>query len=191
MTSEHPDVLYAIDAEDCLVELSSSWQPFAEQNEGGISLNPGSVLGQSLWTFVRGESLQVLYRDVLTTVRRSGRPFEFDYRCDSPALRRHMHMRVEPLPDGIVRFQSRTVRIESRNQPLHVVAASTGHHHLKRCSICNRFGLPDRTWSDVLDAITVGQAMNQDRPLQIIWGICDDCRGNLRTRLEQTAASAE
>ncbi|QDU37480.1 hypothetical protein Mal4_17940 [Maioricimonas rarisocia] len=190
MISDNPDVIYAIDADDQLVELSSSWEAFAQKNDGGVGLHPRSVLGQSLWSYVRGRSLQTLYHDMIAAVRRTGRTCEFRFRCDSPVLRRYMHMRVDSMPDRHVQFRSCNFRVERRDVPLYVQAVSTGDHHLQRCSICNLFELPDGAWSDAADAVTRGQAMNQDRPLRIIWSVCEPCRETLRGEISQVGATS-
>jgi hypothetical protein len=71
----------------------------------------------------------------------------FDYRCDAPALRRFMQMRMRPAEEGGVDFDSVTLRVESR-APV-APALRTGDGPVVRmCSWCNRVECRD-TWLEL------------------------------------------
>ncbi|MCA9167776.1 MAG: hypothetical protein KDB23_08920 [Planctomycetales bacterium] len=172
-------VTYAIDHADKLVNVNEEWTRFAQENEGGTRLHPESVIGQSLWTFVREDTLQQLYQQLVTTVRQSHVQVNFDFRCDSPRFRRHMHMTMTPREDNQVQFTSVTTRIEPRDDGLRAAAAFTGVTHVTRCSICNLYKLSDGRWSEVAAALDQDGLLNSNQRPRLIWGVCNPCKERL------------
>ncbi|MCA9260432.1 MAG: hypothetical protein KDA61_14570 [Planctomycetales bacterium] len=178
-------VVYAIDAVDRLCRVDEEWTRFADLNEGGERLKPETVLGESIWTYLRGESLRSLYRDLFAAARRSRDAIRFDFRCDSPAFRRYMQMELQSGPAGEIRFASTTLRTEKREAPLAVQTAVTGHRHLIRCSVCNLFKLRDGTWREGSSIVAEDRALNDEKPLRIVWGVCPNCRQRLHVCSER------
>lgn len=175
----YPVVNYAIDAYDHLIEINQAWTQFAEDNEAGQSLRPESVLGQSLWKFIRDESLQELYRQLILTVRETQQEALFDFRCDSPRFRRFMRMTMLPRPDGVVQFRSETREVRPRTEDLRAAAAFTGSSHIMRCSVCNLYKFPNGQWMELAEAVATTQALATDQRPRLLWSICPNCRGNL------------
>lgn len=104
--NQYPPLNYAIDHEDRLVHVDKAWIRFAEENDAGSSLGPDSVIGQSLWNFVRVATLQSIYRQLIEAVCSSRHQLEFDFRCDSPEMRRYMHVTMIPRGENVVQFCS-------------------------------------------------------------------------------------
>lgn len=180
-SAQYPAVTYAIDAEDRLTQVDSEWERFAEENQGGDDLRPESVIGQSLWTFIREPTLQALYRELIDRVRAGHGPVEFDFRCDSPQFRRRMRMRMVSRGDGIVQFRSVTRAIEARAEKLHATTVFRGATQIVRCSVCNRYRLPSGEWAEVAEAVTSGSPLDQDRPPNLLWSVCVTCSDRLKT----------
>ncbi|MEQ8848990.1 hypothetical protein [Botrimarina sp.] len=177
-------VTYVIDSDDRLIDVGEAWSQFAADNEGSDRLQPDSVVGESLWHFIRGESLTELYKLVLRRVRESGQPLEFPYRCDSPGFRRRMRMRVEPIGNGRVGFRSETLSVTPREGALAAHACDSGATALKRCSICNLFRVNSGEWTDALAAVTDGAVLDRESRVQIVWTVCERCRADLRSMLD-------
>jgi hypothetical protein len=97
-------LIYDIDDADRLVAVNDSWSAFARANDAPELSSPG-VLGLRLWDAITDPSTRELYRGLLARVRR-GEPITYRYRCDGPAVRRDMVMRVA-LDGRRVRFTSR------------------------------------------------------------------------------------
>jgi hypothetical protein len=172
----HNIICYRLDADDCIVEVGGDWEDFASANEAPHLLS-GNVIGQSLWDFVRGRSLQELYRTLLEHVRTSGKNLRFAYRCDSPDERRYMDMELLLQPHNIIEFRSRLVRSETNPLPLRVRAAATGSAMFVRCSICNRLCVNDR-WLETRDAVSEGLFVKGSE-LRVVFGVCQPCKQDI------------
>lgn len=174
----HNTIIYRLDDNDCIIEVGGSWEAFARANEAGHLLPP-SVVGKSLWEFVRGRSLQELYRTLLQHVRNNQKSLRFSYRCDSPDERRYMEMELLPHPDKTIEFRSRLVRSETNPLPLRVRAAATGSAMFVRCSMCNRLRVNDR-WLETQDAVSEG-LFARGSELRVVFGVCQSCKDDLLT----------
>lgn len=174
---------YRLDGDDRIVAVGGGWAAAARVGGAKALLEPGFI-GRSLWQYIRARPLRELYQELFAAVRDAGRPVEFPYRCDTPERRRHMRMRLTPLADRGLEVGSWLVQAEPRGRPLVVVSVSRGSEHALRCSVCNRFRVADG-WSDVIDAVAVGVVLDSDRPLRVIYGVCQDCRQALRQTIAQ------
>jgi len=178
-------VTYAIDENDCIVDVGEDWGTFAEENEGAERLKPETVVGESLWRYVRGATLVELYKAIFAQVRRSGEAVDFQFRCDSPAFQRRMRMHVERLDKGVIGFRSDTLSVTAREAPLSAHAYEVGFGVLKRCSICNLFELSDGDWSDAVTAVQHDAVLDRHGRIQIVWTVCPSCRKELRAMAER------
>lgn len=176
---EFPVVVYAIDRDDHLVEVDENWLEFAVQNAAPVNLRPENVLGTSLWSHIRDETLRAMYEHLIRTVRESGESAEFDFRCDSPLLRRYMRMTVSPLPADAIQFVSTTMKTAKRDAGLTARAAFAGNRHVIRCSVCNLFRLNDGSWSEVKALLEEDRILDDDQRLKEIWSVCSKCRGTV------------
>lgn len=173
-------VVYRLDAADCIVAVNAQWEPFARANDAP-ELTAANVLEQPLWEFVRERSLVLLYRQALAQVRTTRQTFSFPYRCDSPTLQRQMQMTLTALPDGGVEFCSELRHSAPLPAPLIVRAAFAGRHTVPCCSLCRQLYI-NGAWTDVGQALTSGQVLAQERPLLVVYRVCDDCRRLLSSR---------
>ncbi|QDV72619.1 hypothetical protein [Botrimarina mediterranea] len=180
-------VTYAIDASDCIVDVGDDWAAFADENEGSDHLKPETVVGESLWRYIRGATLVELYKAIFAQVRRSGEAVDFRFRCDSPGFQRRMRMRVEPLNQGLLGFLSETLSVTPREAPLSAHAYDAGFGVLKRCSICNLFELSDGDWTDAVTAVQHDAVLDRQGRIQIVWTVCPHCRKELRAMADRAA----
>ncbi len=181
-------VTYAIDGQDRITEVGDDWGTFAHENEGADRLRPESVVGESLWRYIRGATLVELYKAIFAQVRRSGEAVDFRFRCDSPAFQRRMRMRVEPLDNGLLGFCSETLAVTPRDAPLSAHAYDAGFGVLKRCSLCNLFELSDGDWTDAVTAVQHDAVLDRHGRIQIVWTVCPDCRNEFRSMVEKAAS---
>lgn len=139
-------VTYRIDAHDAIVSVGDDWAAFARSN-GAPQLADGTV-GCSLWHFVSGEMTRLVYRELLARVRR-GRPAEFAYRCDAPALRRFMWMTMRSAGQGAVDFDSVTLRTEVRVPPVPGVTPELAiAPSVRMCSWCKQVAVA-ASWQEL------------------------------------------
>ena len=77
-----------------IVAVSPAWRRFARVN-GGLR----EVVGTE-YDSVIIEPLRTYFRDAFVTVRERGEPWDHDYECSSPEMRRRFRMRVYPIEEG-------------------------------------------------------------------------------------------
>ncbi|TWT78322.1 hypothetical protein Pla123a_11130 [Posidoniimonas polymericola] len=172
-------VSYSVDSEDKILGVGDAWGEFAASNGEGDRLKPDSVVGKTLWDFVRGQTLVELYRDIFGRVRDTGRPVRFDCRCDSPNFQRRMEMTVAHLGRGRLQLTSRTLSVIKQEKPLVAHAYDVGLSVLKRCSLCNLYELQCGDWTDASTAVECDAVMDQQGRVQIAWTVCPPCRKDL------------
>lgn len=166
MTDSIPPVTYALDTERCLVEADGDWSEVSEP-----------YLGQSIWRFVRGNDLRLLYEHLFDQAW-VGTAAAFRYRCDSPTHYRTFELKIARDAD-LLRVSSRFLTREPRAQPLSVVGASRGQTLIVRCSICSRFGRGKR-WLELDDISPEEEAAGAGMSLRVFHGVCPTCLAGLR-----------
>lgn len=162
----------SVDQDNVIVRVNSAWDAFAQDNDG-VHLAQGAVLGSQLLDAISGRVSKNFTSTVLELARRRERDVIFDYRCDSPRLRRFMRAHVRADSSGAVHYAHQ--HLYSETFP-HLVAFKTasqrGRDTLMRCSICNHVrhaGLwrtPDSCDTGVLN--------------EVIYGVCPSCEQMLK-----------
>lgn len=176
-------VTYDVDAADTIRGVGGRWAEFAVAN-GGAHLVAG-VLGRPLWDFVAGATTRHMY-GVLCARVRQGHTVSFQYRCDSPTTRRYMRMRLVPVEDGGVRFESETLMTRSWPPALLESTPSTRRDVLVRlCSWCKK-GLIDGVWEELEVVVERLGMFFGDTESPVSHGICPTCA----TSLEEAIAAS-
>jgi hypothetical protein len=103
-------VIFVLDAKLRIVYCNRAWDTFARENDG-YSNSRAWVLGTS-WISVIPDPLKKFYSDGIAEIHRSGTVWEHDFECSSPESYRRLHMRVLPLPEFHLLFES-SVRVET------------------------------------------------------------------------------
>ena len=169
-----PPVVYKVDARDRLCDINPTFLDFAHDNE--MRMEPGRLLGVSLWSFIADPQTVSLYRSLLRQVREENRRVHFAYRCDSPDLKRFMHMVVTPFDDGVVEFENWSQKSEPQNPKLVFDARRIGRHKpLRVCSICRSVEQPDGEWTSVSDAFSKGMITEHEHRVAVIYKVCPAC----------------
>jgi len=176
---------YAIDLDNVITRVNEAFCAFARENEAPDL--PDTVVGTRLEQHLHGEPVLALWHDILEAVRASGEPLELPYRCDSPEVRRYMHMRIEPSPDGGLRFYTRCEREVRFSQPIGLldVHASREGRLVRLCAWCKAVLLPSGEWVDIEEGVSrlglLGSALGVD----LTHGVCPTCEARLLAALEE------
>jgi hypothetical protein len=165
---------YAIDEHDHLIKVDDGYYRFAEENGWR---DAGSSLGRSLWDYVSGRELVKLQRLLIRRVRDELGDVELPFRCDGPAVRREMKIRIVARPGGrVVLFSARLRSEEEREipQPLLDAELPRSAETIEMCGWCDRFEL-DGEWVEVEEAARRLELFNRSELPALSHGICPDC----------------
>ena len=164
-------VTYELDDADVIRRVGGRWEAFARGN-GGAHLVAG-VLGQTIWDFVGGSTTRHMYGMLAGRVRQ-GHPVSFTYRCDSPAMRRYMRMRMLPIEAGGVRFESETLMTRAWPAGLRLDRRTRRDEFLTICSWCKK-GRLDETWQEPEVVVERLGMFIGDAERPISHAICPSC----------------
>jgi hypothetical protein len=178
--------IYRIEGQDRIVELSSNWLSFAQENHAGDSCHPDKVLGRPIWDFIAGLETQHLYRRVFQRVRTASKPVTVKFRCDAPDLRRFCKLAIIPIAQGALEFYSKVGRTQKRDavrllQPDTPRSADS----VRMCGICKKVALSDDHWVEVEAAINSMNLFEQPTLPQITHVTCPDCVQTVTGELEK------
>lgn len=178
-------VRYAIDAQDDICFVDETWCRFAEANDAA-ELMPPAILGRALWDFVVDPTTRKLYRQMVSRARQ-GHHARFTLRCDGPAFRRLLEMRIRSAPGRVVHFETHTLRVEARTS-VDLLARNTTRTSdvLRACAWCNRLNVGSRStdWVEVEDAVNRLRLFERERAPQLSHGICEACLASMTHTVE-------
>ncbi len=146
MPSAPDTAAYAIDADGRIAWVDEGFAALAREH-GQPQL--ADVNGQMFMDFIAGERPRELQRSLIATT--SAR--ELRYRCDSPEMRRHAKLRIEPQPSGGVVFTTWFEDVEKR--PYQALLDPDGPRSgdtVGFCAWCNRIDV--NGWQEIEDSAT-------------------------------------
>ena len=168
------ELVYRIDAYDLIDYVGENWAIVAHDNDAP-QLADG-VVGKPLWYFVTDSGTQYIYESLLAKVRRMDRPLLIALRCDTPTMRRTLHLTMHPLTSHGVEFHSRVVSRDPRPaQPLIDVTVPRSDRMVCICSWCKRVQSSKNTWLEVEEALGALGIFLQDTMPLLTHGICPGC----------------
>ncbi|MFP4353900.1 MAG: hypothetical protein ACLFUJ_02160 [Phycisphaerae bacterium] len=167
--------LWVIDRSDTIIHINDEYRHFAIRNKTPQLAD--STLGRSLWDFITGHELTMLYRSLLDRLRSGRGPFELPYRCDSPTQRRKLLMRISG-PDASMRVLFASETLEVTDRPAvdildATIPRSCDSPVLRVCSWTNRIATP-RGWLEVEDAIEELRLFELPVLPRISHGLCEE-----------------
>ena len=181
MTDASADVfVYRIDRSDAITDVDEAWVTFARVN-GAATLTAATVEGQSLWRYVIGVELSLIYRQLFKDVR-SGRKITIPFRCDSPTQRRYFEMRMTVVEDAGIQFENRVLRQEVQDPgPVTLLDPSALRSDVSvlMCSWCKRVKEPTGDWLPLERAVVVLQLLSTTPPPSLTHGICPSCQSGI------------
>lgn len=125
--------------------------------------------------------MRSLQRMLLRRIRDgSSGPVELPFRCDSPALRREMQIRIAASATGRAVLFRTSLRAERPRRPQALLDASAKRDEetLEMCGWCDRF-LVDRSWVEVELASERLDLFRRKRLPTISHGVCPECDNRL------------
>ncbi len=165
---------YELDRSDRIVQCSDSWDNFALDNDGH-HLTFDRIKGQSIWDHITDDRTVELYRRIFASAR-SGTPVQFFLRCDSPAIRRLLHVSVSPTIDGNVRTTTMVFRADART-PVETLSCRDDDTHeggcYDLCTWCNK--LEDEGWVEVEEVVSRRKDKGLASSPAVRGSICDSC----------------
>jgi len=165
---------YAIDEQDHLVRADEGYYRFAEENGWDEA---STSLGRSLWDYVAGEEMKKVQRILVRRIRDEVGSVELPFRCDGPAVRRKMDIRIAARPGGrAVLFSARLRAEEEREepQPLLNPEVPRAEDTIDMCGWCDRFDV-EGEWVEVEEAARRLELFNRPELPALSHGICPDC----------------
>lgn len=131
--SDFAEIIYVVDPNDHLVEVSREWTDFALKNDGAEIISE-RVIGRSLWDFITDDPTRELYEAVLEHVR-PGETTDRVLRCDAPERRRLIEMIVTRRPDGNIEFMK--VLLASKPRATQRLLARSTPRNGRRVMVCS------------------------------------------------------
>jgi hypothetical protein len=160
---------------DIIEFINDPWIRFADENAAPtLALE---VIGTLVWQHILGMEIRQLYRELVAKVRETHSQVDFSFRCDSPAVRRFMRMRVVSLPHDAVEFSSWVEREEPYERPVRLLDPTIARDRddfLRMCSWCKSIDVAG-SWLEVEQAIEKERLFDRPRLPQISHGICPAC----------------
>jgi hypothetical protein len=173
-------VIYRIDAEDRIREVSEEWMRFAEENGGDP--DPAAVLGRCLWDFIPDEGNRRIYRCIVDAVRRNAKPIQVPFRCDSPSVERHMTMTVAPGNMSEVAFIC-ALQYAFDRPPQPVGGRRRDSLTIVACDGCQRLW-SGRAWRACWEVIRDGDIVIDERPINVLRTCCAACGADRAARTQ-------
>jgi hypothetical protein len=166
---------YRVTPDHRIVWTSGNWDSFAREN-GAPELADGAVLGHSLWEFIEGPETRLVYEALLERVRASGNGVTLPFRCDSPAVRRFMELRVTCASNAELEIVAELIREEARPPvPLLDTERLRNGDPIRICSFCKSVESQPQSWVEVEEAVAELGLDERSHLPPLIHAVCPDC----------------
>ena len=184
--ASNPTTRYRVDADDRIRFVGDGWAEFARENTTG-ELEPERVVGRPIWDFITHPATRQLYQMIFAAVRSQSREFRIPFRCDAPALRRYMELRIAPTSEGMLEHAAVLLREEPRD-PAALLDPSVPRtdEWLSICSWCKNVRLASGEWVDVETAIRTLELFDGDSLPSLSHGICEPCESRIEDEFERS-----
>jgi hypothetical protein len=172
--TDNRQFIHRIDRQDRICFVNRAWLAFAEENDWETSAE--EVLGCDILSQIADARTRHVYRLLIDRIRDRRCPAKFRYRCDSPARRRFMEMRMNVAKNGQVEFLSRVLRIEQR-EPIAVLDAARRQRSggvLPICSWCKAVWV-ETAWVELEEAMKRTDILARAPLPPLSHGICPAC----------------
>ena len=181
---EIPTIVYRIDASDCVSLINEGWMRFAQQEGGSSAIEPGRVIGTSLWKAMNDDTSREIYQRFVAKAR-GGQIVQFNFRCDSPRERRVFRMRIVPCEDSQVEFTTEIIDRQPRPEVAWLRAGPRSQQMVVMCSWCGLVNVPETGWVEMESAIQMHHALQGWDMPSISHGICPTCYVKARAMIDK------
>jgi hypothetical protein len=183
MTTSAAACTYHLDEEFRIVSVDSAWSEFAIAN-GAPELLPPAPIGRSVWSYISDSTTAQLYLQIFESVRRKGVPLVFPIRCDSPALRRRLDLRVGRATQGGFEVSSAVIEISERPalRLLERQATRDPDTMLLMCSWCKNVQT-GHGWRPAEEATVLLGLFERATLPEITHGMCPACEETINATL--------
>ena len=165
----------SVDQHNVIVRVNAAWDVFAQDNDA-VQLANDAVLGLNLLDSISGKVSRNFTLTMLALARRREQAVVFDYRCDSPRVRRFMRAHLHADSSGAVHYAHEHLYSETFPHLVNFkTATQRGRDSLLRCSICNHvrhaglWRMPECVGKEFV------------APAEVIYGVCPSCEQILTT----------
>ena len=138
--NQHEDLqefVHIIDDAGFICHVNDAWLNFAAEN--GWPISSEQIIGSSLLSSIMDAETRHIYDLLINRARDKGQQAQFNYRCDSPDLRRLMEMHIfHNQASDQVEFRSRIISLQKR-APIALIDPSNKNRSeeiLKMCGWC-------------------------------------------------------
>jgi len=166
--------LYRLDAHDAFVFVNTQWLMFARANQPPETAQQ-SLVGSSLWDFIRDRETSHIYRLLLQRIRATRGRITIPFHADTANQVREMEMELIPFAEGLVQLRSTLVSLRDRGDE------PEGRHAdpselLILCSWCSNICTGEGKWADIEVGIRELDLFSMRTLPQLTHGICPSCR---------------
>ncbi len=179
---------YRIDGSDHMVFVCPNWLAFANENAAS-ELTEETVIGRPPWQFIADVDCRAVYQTLFSIVRRDVEEVDFPFRCDSPTIRREMHMHISRLPGDHIQLDTELLKEES--QPyisLLDPKVKRSDKWMTSCAWCNRVKTDSGNWIALQESLrSMAPFLEREFP-NLTHGICPPCQDILLKRIRERSA---
>lgn len=144
-------MLYCVDAEGTIVRAEShlSEESALRDPTFAYPFSFPDIVGRSLFSFIEGVEVRHIYGMLHERILKGKGSIRFDYRCDSPDIRRDMRMSL-CFDNHLVRYESVVLKETQRAVSI-PLASPTAALILPICSNCKRYKHPpgSQDWKEI------------------------------------------
>jgi hypothetical protein len=169
-------IVYHIDRNNNFIDANDAWDEFALANNAPHLVRK-LVCRHSLFDLISDPQCNHLYKLLIERIKHTGKPIDFEFRCDSPEMRRFMHMEmIHQAGNGVVCFKSTVQRQEPRD-PVALLDPDN-HRSTERviiCSWCKNIKIGDNQWVEIEEGVDRLGLFSTDYLPQLSHAICPAC----------------
>lgn len=180
-------LIYRICSQDNIVFVNNEWIDFAISN-GANELVRESIIGRSLWDFISDDTTIHIYRELFVLVR-NGRNAEFNFRCDSPSIKRYMKMTIMLTENNIIQLETMTLNTENCEKQIKFAEGATNNLDLLNiCGWCKKVKIDTERWEEIEQAVETLDLFNRASLPFITHGICPRCLTKMKAKIKSLKA---
>ncbi len=166
-------IYYRLDANDEITPLDDAWAEFARAN-GAADLATRQRV--PLWSAIADEASRQVWRAHVDRVRTTRVERTVQCRCDGPATKRWLEVRLSPTDEGAILSESSVIREEPRprSRLLESLRLRRRDDLVPFCGWCARVQIGE-DWLEVEEATERLGLLSRDTAPTLTHGICPAC----------------